>query len=87
MSEMRIQDIGPPLVLVATIARVFPASVSEYNFLASASGLALEFSSAVIVAHCHVIVGTWLRKKEYTTFFARVMVDERNHVSIHRVRR
>ena len=36
---------------MATIARVFPASVSDYSFLASVAGLALAIPSALIVAH------------------------------------
>lgn len=42
---------GPPLVLVATISRIFPSSIAEYSFIASATGLGLAIPVALVYAH------------------------------------
>mmetsp|Transcript_18322 Transcript_18322/g.23389 ORF Transcript_18322/g.23389 Transcript_18322/m.23389 type:complete len:523 (-) Transcript_18322:93-1661(-) len=39
---------GPPLVFFATIDRILPASIAEYDFYAAAGGIALSFPAAAL---------------------------------------
>lgn len=53
---------APPLALFAALARIFPPSVADYSFIASAAGLGLAIPSSVLVGY---LLGKY---KAYYTF-------------------